>query len=97
MGGVCGTRMGLCNWGVLQREGRRERGGWLQWVLRRGSQASGIIAGKTTDGRWRGCCGMLEGSSFFTFGSNGGEGVKVFLYPPKRRRYDIKSIKTTSF
>ena len=56
---------------------------------RASGRASGVMVGETAYGSWHGCRDVLGGDSFFTFGSNGERGVKMFLYPPKRRRFDI--------
>ena len=35
-------------------------------------------------------------NNFFTFGLDGGGGVKVLLYPPKWHHFDVRSTKITS-
>ena len=66
----------------------------MHWEGRASGRAGGVMVGETAYGSWHGCRDMLGDDSFFTFGSNVEGGVKMFLYSPKRRRFDIvKKIK----
>ena len=69
------------------RRGLCSRRGWLQRCNDR------------EDRRWElaSVSWHIGDDNFFTFGVDGEGGLKVFLYPPKQRCFDARSIKTTSF